>query len=748
MCDRLLIITSLILSLGLPVWLSAAPADLAVSPSARSHTQEIRGPEASFTIDVAGKTPPVNRSIEIAGPAEDIRIKIDGGLDFSSIKALAESLVKPGMTDEEKVKACFYFAVNNLYDRGAAGCDDPLEYISLWGHSYCGNFGLFVNALWKALGFPAVFLNPVIGLPSGHTISAVYYDNQWHMYDSRLRGYFLNWDNRTVASLVELDRDDNLIRRALDYDNRLHGHWDFPLIMVNYFNAASDWYDGYDAHFGNARLFNTDCPRWDPSVTLREGEKLTLNWTNAGKWWSRKDLSPRWLELHRREGREAMKVPPVIYANGTLEFRIDPRLYKSQAQEFSGIQASGGKNPVFEPAQTRKKGYIVYRVKVPYFIPSLRVEAAGFRKSPDDQLAIELSTDEGASWQPLWQAESTGNIKIDISTDQIQRVTMYSPNKYSCLLRFSLEPRGAVHDVSFSSIRLTADLFYRQHILPALKNGTNRIVYSDRSKGSYKKQVTFNWLEDTNILFSEDRPGEGDSVIVTALVRNNGDSPAQEVKVRFFDGDPEKGGVKIGGDQVIAVIAPGATEQVAVVWLPVQRQLDAGVGYSVSSGEKMTGYLHNTIYVQVDPENSIPESDETNNITSREVTVYNMANLILSHPSFITFDRSGDKVTISALVRNQNLWGLLPRAREACNVVVRFYDGQPMDGRLERGVIGQAVIPAIPAGEFGLARIEWDVKGLTGRHVVYVIADPEDKIPEKWQNGRRNYMLVKKEIVF
>jgi hypothetical protein len=29
---------------------------------------------------------------------------------------------------------------------------------------------------------------------------------------------------------------------------------------------------------------------------------------------------------------------------------------------------------------------------------------------------------------------------------------------------------------------------------------------------------TFNWLEDTNILLSQDRPCEGDSVIVTALV--------------------------------------------------------------------------------------------------------------------------------------------------------------------------------------------------------------------------------------
>jgi len=174
-------------------------------------------------------------------------------------------------------------------------------------------------------------------------MSAVYYDNQWHMYDAELRCYFLNRDNKTVASLLDLDRDDNLIRRAVDYSGSMNNaQWPFTTVFLNYFNAQSDWLDGFNAHFDNLTLFNRNCPRWDPRLDLRENEKLTLNWSNQGKWWSRKDLSARWQELHKGEGLDSKEMPPAIYANGTLEYRVDPGKFTKQAQDFSGIRAKRG----------------------------------------------------------------------------------------------------------------------------------------------------------------------------------------------------------------------------------------------------------------------------------------------------------------------------------------------------------------------------------------------------------------------
>ena len=724
----------------------AAGPDLSVAPAVRMHRENITGSNAKFTVNVTGRTPPVNQSIEITGPARDVKLKVEGGLDLSSMEAIFNSITTPGMTDEEKAKACFYFVGRNFYDRGGSGCEDPLEYVNLWGFSWCGNFGLFLNALWREAGFPTVFLNPVIGMPGGHTISAVYYDNQWHMFDSRMRGYFVKRDNRTVASLVDLDRDDDLIRRGLDYSNLALGRWGFALTMQNYSNGASDWYDGYNAHFDNKTLFHTNTPPWDPRLDIRTGEKLTLTWEKKGKWWNRKELSPEWMKLHNIHFSSAAKEPPMLYANGTLEFRPDPARFKSQAEQSSGIRAAGGKTPQFMPVSAGKTGYVIYKVRVPYFIPSMQFEATGYRKTDTDYLAAELSADEGKTWLPIWKAEGTGQIKASVSTEQTQLVTMYKKNKYSYLLRFSMKASGSASDVSLGEIRVVTDLYYRPMSLPALHNRANEIIYSDRTKGSHSRQVTFHWLEETNILFSEDKPCEGDRITITALVENRGDEPARNVAVRFFDGDPAAGGVQISEEVLIPSIEPGATARAEVSWRAVKRLNGESSVHTYGQIINPRGYTHNTIFVQVDPENILAETNEHNNTTSRELVVYNMANLVLGHPSFVEFDHRGDKVLITAFVRNHNMAGPRPRVREARNVVVRFYDRQPIIGRMKQFMIGEAVIPAIDPGEWGIARVEWDVAGLSGPQRVYVVVDPEDEIPESWQRRPGEYMLIKKEI--
>ncbi len=717
-----------------------AAADISVAPRAMSHTQEIRSGSAEFEINVGGRTPPVNVGITIEGPAENVRLTLEGALDFSSIKALSNSIIRPGMSDEEKVRAIFYFAVQKLYDRGGKGCDDPLEYISIWGFSWCGNYARLLSAMWESVGFPTVFLNPVIGMPSGHTISCVFYDNQWHMYDSRLRGYFLNHDNRTVASLVELDKDDGLIRRGLDYEGRLNYHWGFPLIMHNYMNAASDWYDGHKAHYGNDALFNIHCPVWDKSVNLHAGETLHLAWDNRGKWWSRKDLSPRWLKEHR-EGQEAITLEPLIYANGTLTCALDPGKYKDQPLELEGIRTKSGK---FTPQKAGQAGSLTYRIRTPYFIPSLSVKAAGV--TDGSPVNVELSIDEGASWLPIWHSEGDGEFKIELTTEETQRVTWYSENKYGCLVRFSMPRGGDPSKVALRDITITADLFYRPMILPSLKAGANRLVWHDDSRGRHKRKVTFNWLEDTNVLLSHDDPAEEDQVEISALVTNNGNSVAENVKVRFFDSDPAKEGRQIGEDFTVASIGPGETVEAGTSWSAVQYQPDASIGVSIGSGVESKGYISNTIHVVVDPDNTIAESDEANNSTSRPLVVYSKAELVLKDPSFITFSRDGDMVGITALVRNQNLYGHITRAREARNVRVRFYDGQPDRGKLDENLIGETIIPSIAPGEFGVARVEWDVSELTGSRLVFVAVDPFDEIPERWQSRRGGYILTKKEI--
>ena len=94
-------------------------------------------------------------------------------------------------------------------------------------------------------------------------------------------------------------------------------------------------------------------------------------------------------------------------------------------------------------------------------------------------------------------------------------------------------------------------------------------------------------------------------VILNATIRNNGDREATDVLVRFFDGDPSFN-VQIGQDQILPRI--GA---------------NGGIGYAETQWISTPGGPH-TIYVVVDPENHVTESNETNNVATANINVISL----------------------------------------------------------------------------------------------------------------------------
>jgi subtilase family serine protease len=72
--------------------------------------------------------------------------------------------------------------------------------------------------------------------------------------------------------------------------------------------------------------------------------------------------------------------------------------------------------------------------------------------------------------------------------------------------------------------------------------------------------------------------------------------------VRFYDGDPGSSGVQIGEDQFVSLTGCGDNQTVSVVWPAV------------------TPGAHR-VYVLVDPDGQVDESDESNNLGSQTILV-------------------------------------------------------------------------------------------------------------------------------
>lgn len=99
---------------------------------------------------------------------------------------------------------------------------------------------------------------------------------------------------------------------------------------------------------------------------------------------------------------------------------------------------------------------------------------------------------------------------------------------------------------------------------------------------------------------------DGDLAGVGVNVHNGGDLTASGIEIRFYDGDPDDGGTIIGaGTYVLPFISAYGTsaQWTGKVWNT------AGLG-----GDHQ-------IYVVLDPDNEIAESDETNNVAHRTITI-------------------------------------------------------------------------------------------------------------------------------
>lgn len=159
------------------------------------------------------------------------------------------------------------------------------------------------------------------------------------------------------------------------------------------------------------------------------------------------------------------------------------------------------------------------------------------------------------------------------------------------------------------------------------------------------------------IAFSPAYPKDGDQVVVTATVANNGDQDALDVVVRAYEGDPLNGGVQIGEDHTVARLSGKA---VANIQFAYSTQGRSGL---------------NTVFIQADPGGTVAELREDNNTASRTLGVQN-ASLWVTNPYF---SPNGDGVKDSTVLFSRiAASGVVVTDKD--NNIVRRFGGIPVEG--------------------------------------------------------------------
>lgn len=221
-------------------------------------------------------------------------------------------------------------------------------------------------------------------------------------------------------------------------------------------------------------------------------------------------------------------------------------------------------------------------------------------------------------------------------------------------------------------------------------------------------------IQSTNIGFDPVNADPGDQVTVYATIRNDGDAEAADVQVQFVDATGT-GTTPIGPPQMIDLIPPGGSASLQVTY-----------DTSGLSGSRDVG-------VVIDPNNTIPESSESDNSAETRLALSSaMAPNLVMLKTNIGFDPvdpvEGESVTLRATILNDG-------NAEATDVLVQFVDGT---SNASTPIGEQQTIASIPAGGSGIAEVSYDTTDKAGDRKIRIEVDPHNFIAESSESDNRS----------
>jgi len=292
-------------------------------------------------------------------------------------------------------------------------------------------------------------------------------------------------------------------------------------------------------------------------------------------------------------------------------------------------------------------------------------------------------------------------------------------NAYNVQVRYYIDDPGAPFEIATATADLPANSTVKNEITwRASRAGVNLPVtvlvdpfnlFTELSKTNNKVStgLTVTGSTEPNLTVRYQDIGispspalEGESATISALIKNEGFSTANNIVVNFFKGDPGVDGVLLGS-QTISSLDAGKGSTVSVTWSNISE-----------SGERI-------IYVRVDPDNQIAEIREDDNDAFVTLKILSLPDLAVSTGSIIftpPAPKEGDPVQIGVTVENKGEQG-------ASSIMVRVSEGAT--------VIGSDIIPSIGGNSFGVISFPYDTTGKKGPHEITAVVDPSSTIAEQ-----------------
>jgi len=397
---------------------------------------------------------------------ENISIVTSEKQNMYNVDTIANIIFKSKLTDLEKLFTIYNYLQNQYFYfytpeyEGNQEVSDLIKFLGVYGYGHCGTFTSAFD--WLAY---KCNLNTKIWILAGggHAVNEVKINDKNIIIDSDNGGYYLNYNNKTLASYSEIFYDSYLYKRTkhfgplsiynIEYNYQFYGNW----IYWHWDNYTLDTYPF--SSINHSLNFN-----------LRPNESISFNNTNDVLF--HHILIDGYYPI-AGQAKETIR-------NGNFELVSNFLNTKSELlfHDYSNIKMYKEKSssPNLH-SENNSPSYFIIEISSPFVFVNAKINFSVQNITLNDSLKISFSKDL-VHWKEKWKTSKSGTYSdsLDLYTDI---APLYEKATYKYYLRFDLFPNDSSAACGFDSINIKSIFQVSKHFMPKLFSGENIIKYSD-----------------------------------------------------------------------------------------------------------------------------------------------------------------------------------------------------------------------------------------------------------------------------
>ncbi len=451
----------------------------------------------------------------------------------------AEAIWRFFLTDGRFVKPGFWYHIAGwAYEEPMGEVLDPIKLLNSYGFGLCYQIAPVLEAVYDAGGFA----HSRVWFLTGHTVAEVFYEGQYHYFDSDMMGYNPIGSGplkqRPVASVQQIEQNGNIIL------GKMKAPRDVDAKAVDY-----PWYpaDVRAAAINDlAELFTTADNNWlfafqrypeghQMNFALRPGERMIryfepespdlfyLPYKFNGTAWQEFPREFSEFKIRTVDGPRSQK-DGRLWATGRIEYR--PPLPKEQSTNATTLEVNMPCSYVIIDAQF-----------------AMNVNLA----SSSNAVRVQTSIDDGQTWVDGSKLNGPFHGQWTAKPAVIVQSAHGSKNavsgSYGYRVRIHLTGRQSKQQAAVSGLLLTTRFQLNPRTLPALLPGVNAMEYHSAKQERVEQNVSADCFEKfalqvNNAVFVGQ---EGQGYIV------NKNSQSGEITFALKSNDHELSGFEAGG---------------------------------------------------------------------------------------------------------------------------------------------------------------------------------------------------------